>query len=651
MCGIAGFVTRQGWAEEELRAIVGRMADQLVHRGPDDSGTWADPSWGVALGSRRLAIQDLSPAGHQPMASPCGRYVMVFNGEVYNFRSLREELEPQGFRFRGHSDTEVMLAAISEWGLEAAVKRFIGMFAFALWDRQECTLSLVRDRLGIKPLYYGWAGKTFLFGSELKALRIHPDFACEVDRDALALLLALNYIPHPYSIYKAIHKLGPGCLLRLRLSESQSFSPPAISAYWSAQQVAESGAANRVVKSEEDAATQLDALLREAVRLRMIADVPLGAFLSGGIDSSTVVALMQAQSNRPVKTFTIGFREAGYDEAPQAKAVAGHLGTDHTELYVTPAESLAVIPKLPHLFDEPFSDSSQIPTYLVSALARRHVTVSMSGDGGDELFGGYTRYLLVHRLWRSLGWLPRFSRRALAGLITSLRPSTYDRYFSWLGPWLNGIGRPGPVGDKLYKLAGVLPAESPEALYCHFITHWKRPAELVVGVSHAPNHGKAEACPRLPDFYERMMFLDLVTYLPDDILTKVDRASMGVSLEARVPLLDHRIVEFAARLPLSMKIRQGQGKWLLRQVLRRYLPAELVRPDKMGFGVPLDDWLRGPLKEWAEALLDEHRLRQEGFFRPEPVRALWTELLAGLPYRAEYLWDVLMFQAWYETWG
>lgn len=650
---------------------VGRMNDQLVHRGPDDAGVWVDAAAGIALASRRLAIVDLSPAGHQPMLSASGRYVIAYNGEVYNFGELRQELEPKGTSFRGHSDTEVMLAAVEEWGLEKAVRQFVGMFAFALWDRQERTLHLVRDRLGIKPLYYGWAGKTLLFGSELKALRAHPGFRAEVDRDALALYLRYNYVPQPYSIYQGIRKLPPGCRLTVRASDFEPGSLPAPAPYWSARDAAERGAQEPFEGSEHEGVEQLDQLLRDAVRLRMIADVPLGAFLSGGIDSSTVVALMQAQCSRPVKTFTIGFREDRFNEAEHAKAVAAYLGTEHTELYVTPAEAQAVISKLPGLYDEPFADSSQIPTYLVSALARRHVTVSLSGDGGDELFGGYNWYVLGKTAWARLRWMPLIMRRGVARGIKFWEPETYDRHARWLAHWLNRYGRPGSVGEKMHKIAALLPSSNPEEIYRFLISHWKQPESAVIGsreVSTLLTDRSQWA--RLPDFAARMMFFDLAAYLPDDILTKVDRASMGVSLEARVPLLDHRVVEFAARLPLAWKIRPterkgglinpplrgaagsgGQGKWLLRQVLYRYVPRELVERPKMGFGVPIAEWLRGPLRDWAEDLLSAERMKREGFLHPAPVRRLWDEHLAGRGGGDESLWALLTFQAWLASRG
>lgn len=645
MCGITGFfgsVRRK--KADELSITVARMAATLHHRGPDDGGVWVDAETGIALGHRRLSIVDLSPEGHQPMLSAGGRYVIVYNGEVYNFMDLRRRLESQGCRFRGHSDTEVMLAAIEQWGLEEAVRRFVGMFAFALWDRKEHVLHLVRDRLGIKPLYYGWMGKTLLFGSELKALRAHPDFEGRIDRNALALFLRHNYIPAPYCIYQGIYKLPPGCMLSIN-----GYSTPMPVPYWSAREVVQRGSADHFDGSEDEAADQLEILLTEAVRLRMVADVPLGAFLSGGVDSSTVVALMQAQSQRPVETFTIGFYEDEYNEAEDAKAVARHLGTDHTELYVTPEEAMAVIPRLPVLYDEPFADSSQIPTFLVSQLARRHVTVSLSGDGGDELFAGYNRYFWCRSIWRKIGWMPGTLKKAAAGGLKALTPQSWEFLFKRLGPVLPERVKQRNPGDKLHKLAEVLVADRPEVMYLNLASHWKDPASLVPGaIEPATALNDPGQWADLHDFTGRMMYLDLVTYLPDDILTKVDRASMGVSLEARVPLLDHRVVEFAWRLPLAMKIRNGQGKWLLRRVLYRYVPHELIERPKMGFGVPIDRWLRGPLKEWANDLLDAGRLKREGFLNPDPITRIWREHLNGERNWQYYLWDILMFQAWHN---
>ncbi|PYU93128.1 MAG: asparagine synthase (glutamine-hydrolyzing) [Acidobacteria bacterium] len=650
MCGITGLLTPSA-SGEDLETAVRRMASALVHRGPDDEGAWVDPEVGIALGFRRLAILDLSTAGHQPMVSACGRHVIVFNGEVYNFAELRHELEPKGHCFRGHSDTEVMLAAIGQWGLQEAVKKFVGMFAFALWDRQERILHLVVDRVGIKPLYYGWARRSFLFGSELKALRAHPGFAAEINRGALSLQMRYSYIPQPHSIYRGTYKLRPGTMLSVKADSVPCSGPGSPVSYWSAREAAERGAAHPFRASEQEAADRLEELLREAVRLRLVSDVPLGAFLSGGIDSSTVVALMQALSSRPVKTFTVGFHETNYNEAVHAQAVAAHLGTDHTELYVTPEEARAVIPKLPAIYDEPFSDSSQIPTYLISQLARQQVTVSLSGDGGDELFAGYNRYFLGKKLWR---WVSRMSapvRNASAWFLRQVGSDRWDRVFGRAARSLPLPLRERLAGEKVQRLADMLAVRDPRTLYPGLVSHWRKACELVVGATELPVLlDDLSQYPELPDFARVMMFLDLVTYLPDDILVKVDRASMAVSLEARVPILDHRVVEFALSLPASMHIRNGQGKYLLRKVLDRYVPRRLIERPKMGFGVPIDAWLRGPLREWAEDLLGEDRLRREGFFRPQPIRSLWARHLSGRSSYHYYLWDVLSFQAWRACW-
>lgn len=647
MCGITGFIDLScQLTNPELMSIVTRMSDQIRHRGPDDVGTWADAETGVALGFRRLAILDLSPTGHQPMLSTDGRYVIIYNGEIYNFSELRNELGKLGHSFRGTSDTEVMLAAFTQWGIESAVKRFNGMFAFAVWDRPERQLTLGRDRLGIKPLFYGWVDNTFMFGSELKTLRANPTFRAEINRDALALYLRYNCIPAPYTIYQGIAKLPPGSLLKVDIQAGAVTSQPEV--YWSAREIAERGTAEPFKGDEKEATAELDRLLRESVRLRMIADVPLGAFLSGGVDSSTIVAMMQMQSNIPVRTFSIGFNEADYNEAQYAKTVARHLGTDHTELYVTPKETIDVIPRLPTLYDEPFSDSSQIPTFLVSQLARRHVTVSLSGDGGDELFGGYNRYYWSNVIWRSIGWLPKWGRQSTAWGMSLLSPEnwqTLSKRLNWLIP---KNSRYPQIADKIQKLGEIIGVKTPQAMYQGFVSHWKDPAAVVIDAKEPLNMLTDQSrWAILPDFLRWMMFMDLVSYLPDDILVKVDRASMGVSLETRVPFLDdHQVVEFAWQIPTAMKIHKRQSKWLLRQVLYQYVPREMIERPKMGFGVPIDHWLRGPLREWAEALLDENRLRREGYFNAKPIRDKWSEHLEGLHNWQYYLWDILMFQAW-----
>lgn len=641
MCGITGF-----WGSDAPdAAIVERMARTIAARGPDDAGVWCDDPAGLALGHRRLSILDLSPAGHQPMVSPCGRYVLAFNGEIYNHRDLRSELERAGgaFDWRGHSDTETLLAGLRHWGIQRMLEQVNGMFAFALWDASDRTLFLARDRMGEKPLYYGRSGDTFLFGSELKALAVHPDWQGEVNRDALALYMRHNYVPAPWSIYKGIAKLPPAHFVAIT-DAGRGVAAPVC--YWDLAQVAEQGAGSAAAEPEA-LADELDALLRDAIGRRMAADVPLGAFLSGGYDSTTVAALMQAQSERPVKTFSIGFHEAGYDEAKHAKAVAAHLGTDHSELYVTPAEAMAVIPKLPTIYDEPFSDSSQIPTYLVSQLARRDVTVSLSGDGGDELFCGYNRYVLGYRVWQKLRFLPLVARRFLAAILNRAPGHTLDA----LQRQLPKRFQVPNLADRLPKLAEVLAHRDGQSFYRTLVSHAKNPDQLVLGATE-PNTilNRPDRLPALPGLREQMMYLDMMTYLPDDILTKVDRASMAVSLEARVPLLDHRLVEFAWRVPTSLKYRNGSGKWLLRQVLYRYVPRELMDRPKMGFGVPIEHWLRGPLRDWAEELLAEKRLREEGYFDPAPIRRMLQEHVAGKRRWHYHLWDVLMFQAWlYET--
>lgn len=614
------------------------MSGALSHRGPDDSGVFYESGAGAGLAFRRLAIIDLSAEGHQPMTSSSGRYVMVFNGEVYNFEELRAELGI--LPWRGHSDTEVMLEAIERWGLEAAVKRFVGMFAIALWDRAESKLRLVRDRIGIKPLYYGYVDGSFVFGSELKAIRAFPGFQGRVDRDSLAAYMRCAYVPAPYSIYEGISQLTPGVLLTL----DSAAGPPVLTAFWSALEVAQEGLKSPVQGSDEEIIEQLHQKLSDAVRLRMIADVPLGAFLSGGIDSSLVVALMQAQSARPVKTFTIGFHEGAYNEAAHAAKVAGRLGTDHSELFVTPQDALDVVPLLPSMYDEPFADSSQIPTYLVSKFARRKVTVALSGDGGDELFCGYPRFTFVDTLWKILKKIPAPAAKGMAKLAHSFSPAAINRALGWL-PLPEKL-RNSP-GHKLHRLADHLVDRDRAEIYLRAISMWPDPSSVVPG---SREHdvvrsaiGKFSVMPASP---EMAMLTDLTNYLPDDILAKVDRASMAVSLEARVPLLDHRIVEFAWRLPLKYKLRRGKTKWALRQVLYRYVPAELVERPKMGFSMPVDLWLRGPLRGWAEDLLSAESLGRHGFFAVQQVREKWEEHVSGSRNWQHLLWPVLMFQAW-----
>lgn len=644
MCGLVGFLG--GHADNgSAGALLRSMTDKLYHRGPDDGGYWLDSDHRIGFGHRRLSILDLSPAGHQPMVSTDGRFVIVFNGEIYNHNALRKELQDSFTHYldlwRGHSDTETLLAAIEAWGLEATLKKSIGMFAIALWDRQTCTLTLARDRVGEKPLYYGWQGvgaeRVFLFGSELKALKTHPSCSTDIDRSALCLLLRHNYIPAPYSIYQGIAKLEPGSMLSVSLMQPE----PRIWKYWDMIAVAQAGVDIPFAGSASEAIDALESLLTDAVRKQMEADVPLGAFLSGGVDSSTVVALMQAQSSRPIKTFTIGFYEDSYNEAVYAKAVAQHIGTEHTDLYVTSKQAMDVIPNLQNLYCEPFADSSQIPTFLVSQLARQHVAVSLTGDGGDELFCGYNRYPITTNLWKKLSIIPRKFRRHAARGIASVSPQTWDRYTGFL-PWAR-------VGDKLHKGASIMASESAGELYLGMISSWADPAKVVVGSTEPATILTANSFSDLGfSNMQYMMTLDTITYLPDDILVKVDRAAMSNSLETRVPFLDHRVVEFAWQLPMECKFRERQEKWALRQVLNRYLPRELTDRPKMGFGIPICNWLRGPLRNWAEDLLSEQRLRDEGFFYPEPIRQKWLEHLSGHRNWSSQLWSVLMFQTWLD---
>jgi asparagine synthase (glutamine-hydrolysing) len=644
MCGIAGFVDSvAATSRDDLLRIVSRMSGRLIHRGPDDGGAWGDAAVGVALGHRRLAVIDLSAEGRQPMQSADGRHIIVFNGEIYNFAELRRQLEASGHRFRGTSDTEVLLAGIGHWGLDQTLTKSVGMFALALWDRAERALSLARDRMGEKPLYYGWQNGVFLFGSDLSALRVHPSCDGEIDRDATALLMRYGYVPAPFSIYRGLRKLEAGTRLTLNQRQLAAREPVEAEPYWSLAECVAAGRDTPFDGTDAEAIDALDTALRESVRLQMVADVPLGAFLSGGVDSSTVVALMQAQSTRPVKTFSIGFHEPEYNEAPHAAAVARHLQTDHTELYVSAGEAMTVIPSLADIYSEPFADPSQIPTCLVSRLARRQVTVSLSGDGGDELFCGYERYDRAALLWAQLSRMPRIARAGVGALILAMPRPLLDLAARVYHP--TGTD----VVPTDWEPIGRLLRQSDRALYQFVASTWREPRALVLGGGE-PAHAFTddEAWDGLPDFHRRMMYVDGVAYLPDDILVKVDRAAMAVSLETRVPLLDHRVVELAWRLPTSLHRRDGRGKWPLRQILERYVPRPLVERPKMGFGVPVGSWLRGPLRDWAEALLAPSRLAHEGYLAPSLVRMKWSEHLSGTADHQYPLWNVLMFQSWLE---
>lgn len=646
MCGIVGFLDEK-ISLDKRRELLQMMSHALEHRGPDDAGVWMEPESGVGLAHRRLSIVDLSHEGHQPMFSTSKRFCIVFNGEIYNFLALREELEKLGRCFHSHSDTEVLLEAIDQWGLEKTVQKLNGMFAFALWDRETKCLHLVRDRMGEKPLYYGWAGKVFLFGSELKALRLHPAFKAEMDPTALGYYLQYSYVPSPWSIYRDIYKLPPASILTI---PSKFLEKPKPIEYWSAEEVAQKGIQDPFCGSFNEATAQLEFLLKDATKLRMIADVPLGALLSGGVDSSCIVALMQSLSDRPIKTFSIGFQEQGFNEARYAKAVAQHLKTEHMELYVTPDQARAVIPQLPTLYDEPFADSSQIPTFLISKLTRHYVTVGLSGDGGDELFGGYNRYFMGPAIWKKIAWLPRSLRKGIAGALKLPTPHQWNQLTNLFYPFLKQYGEKGSFADKFDKLSGILDSPDTDALYQKLVSTGPQSEEILrAGNDYSYFSDKSDRV-AFPDFIRKMMFLDQVCYLPDDILTKVDRASMGVSLEVRIPLLDHRVVEFAWRVPLLMKIQNGENKRLLRQILYQYVPKSLIERPKMGFAVPIDSWLRGPLRDWAEALLDEKKLKQEGLFRSEVIRKKWTEHLSGKRNWQSFLWNVLMFESWFKKW-
>jgi asparagine synthase (glutamine-hydrolysing) len=644
MCGIAGIVSA-GRIDPQL---LQRMGDVIVHRGPDDGGSWIDTDAGIGFAHRRLSILDLSPQGHQPMHSADGRFVLNYNGEVYNHAEIRAELEGAGLApeggWRGHSDTETMVQAIAAWGLEEAVGRFVGMFAFALWDRKERRLSLVRDRFGEKPLYYGWAGKDFVFGSELKSLRLHPRFEGEIDRDALGLYAARAYVPAPRSIYRRVFKLAPASILSLNAEEAlrRSDAPLQAKAYWSYRDVVRRGLAD-AIDSETDALDALDRVLSQAVTGQSVADVPVGAFLSGGIDSSTICALYQRHSSNKIQTFSIGFEEARFNEADYAREVARHLGTVHSEHVVTVREAREVIPQLPAIYDEPFADSSQIPTFLVSRFARGEVKVALTGDGGDELFAGYNRHFQAPRLWARLRTVPR-PLRAAAGASLGLLP---QRLWQQAAAMLPARHRHlGGKAGKALRLAGN--ADSFDDVYAAFLDEWSGEPPPVLGHEGEGAALDLDLGEAAPDAI-RIMYCDAVSYLPDDILCKVDRASMAVSLETRVPFLDHRVAELAARIPLAMKVRDGNGKHILRQLLYRHVPRQLFDRPKAGFAIPVGDWIRGPLRDWAESLLDPRRLANEGWFDAKAVGRRWDDHAGGRRDSTHAIWAILMFQAWLEA--
>ncbi|MEG3637883.1 asparagine synthase (glutamine-hydrolyzing) [Magnetococcus sp. PR-3] len=648
MCGISGFINLdRDQSPHALEQTISAMSQTLHHRGPDSAGLWVDAQQGIALGHQRLAIQDLSPSGHQPMHDNSQRYTLVFNGEIYNFNDLKQDLDPHPWR--GHSDTEVLLAALTKWGIDQTLQRTVGMFALALWDRHTQTLILARDRMGEKPLYYGWQGRTLLFGSELKPLQKHPQWQGVMDRHALTLYLRHNAIPAPHSIYQGIFKLQPGCYCTFSLQGSQTPCDGKIHTYWSMHQQVQHALQNPFQGDAHEAEKLLADQLHSTVRQQMIADVPLGAFLSGGIDSSLIAAVMQAESSKPIHTFTIGFQEADHDESPYAQAIAQHLGTQHTTLQVTHSDALDMVSTLPTTYDEPFSDSSQLPTLLLAKLTRQHVTVALSGDGGDELFGGYDRYGECMKLWKLINHVPGSMRGIASKMGKAMPPGMWSALLRPASPWLPKKAQGNP-GDIVHKVLDLFASPSQAQLYRHMVSHWDRPETLVLG-SEEPHsamlhHWQTLTAADAP--IHKMMYVDSLGYLPDDILVKVDRAAMAASLETRVPLLDHRMVELAWTLPLALKRSGEQGKQPLRGLLTRYMPERLFERPKMGFGIPLEQWLRGPLKTWAADLLAPERLQQQGLLNPVPIQQAWQAHQSGQQNLHYPLWDILMLQAWLE---
>ncbi len=648
MCGLTGFWDAHGnLSKDELINHVKKMSNQIIERGPDSYGIWCDENSGLALGHRRLSIVELSNAGHQPMISSSGRLVISYNGEIYNTLELRKELEKlnNGLKFKGHSDTEVILEACEFWGVEKACKNLNGMFAFSLWDREQKKLYLARDRLGIKPLYCGYSQGVLFFGSQPKSFIPHPKWRPEIDFQALTNYFRFSYIPAPLSIFKGIHKLIPGTILSFDNKGNRDEVY-----YWSLEKTALDGLNFRTLtekQSENILIDELEMLLKDTIQRHMVSDVPLGAFLSGGIDSSTVVALMQLQSSTPIKTFSIGYMENDYNEARHAAKVAKHLGTNHNELYLDFKLAQEIIPTIPNYYDEPFADPSQIPTFLVSKLAKEHVTVSLSGDGGDELFIGYDRYFMSQNLWNKVGFLPVALKRLAMSGILKIPPTLWNKIYNLTSTKVNIQN----FGERLHKLARSLKVSSSEQFYRMLVSKWELPEALLLSGTEPQRYPwNGNELKSMDQFIERMQYIDTLTYLPDDILTKLDRASMAVSLEARVPFLDHRIVEFAWKIPLEMKYRQGQGKWLLKQILYKYVPKELIDRPKMGFDIPLDHWLRSPMRDWAESLLNINRLKSDGILNPEPILKKWQEHLSGKKNWHYPIWGILMFQAWREHW-
>ena len=646
MCGVAGFLMdSKSSSSVNFDLITKKMTDSIKHRGPNDSGCWNNPSEGIALGHRRLSILDLSDAGHQPMESSNGRYVIAFNGEIYNHLQIRSDIEKnnENISWRGHSDTETILSAFETFGIQKSLEKFVGMFAFSLWDKKNKTLTLARDRLGEKPMYYGWQnianGRVFLFGSELKALKSFPDIDLRVDRGSLSLFLKHAYVPNPYSIYENIFSLEPGQFLQVSLLNKMTKTVN----YWEASEIIKKGSSKEYKGTPKEAVKDLKNLLRHTIKSQMISDVPLGAFLSGGIDSSTVVSIMQEQADIPVKTFTIGFNEKGFDEAKYAKSIANHLGTDHTELYINANDAMKVIPDMHSIYCEPFADSTQIPNFIVSKLANNDVTVALSGDGGDELFGGYSRYNHIDNIWKKINYFPLSTRNLISKILTYplQEKSIYSKYKS---KTLTNLSK------RIISGTNLINSETIDKLYSHVITQIPFSEDVVHG-GYLKETKLDDLKPNFGDIsnIEKMMATDTINYLPDDILTKVDRAAMRTSLETRVPFLDHNIVEFAWRLPISYKVKEGESKWPLQKILKDFLPESLTKREKMGFSVPIHEWIRGPLSEWCEELLNKDRLKSEGFFDEEIVCNKWKEHLFGKKNNITFLWPILMFQSWLEN--
>ncbi len=649
MCGFAGVVIDKSTAKLS-QSIIEKMGDSISHRGPDSSGVWLDAEIGIAMVHRRLSILDLSPSGHQPMQSSSGRFTLVFNGEIYNHLSIRSQIS-DAYQWRGHSDTETILAGFEIWGIKNTIQKSTGMFSLAVWDAKEKSLSLFRDRIGEKPLYYGWQNGSFLFGSELKSLIVHPSFQHEIDRNSLSLFMRYGYVPSPASIYKGIQKLAPASFIEL-FPYSNSFrneETPVPAEYWSLAEVVSDGQKRSDLMNSIEIQEKLDFLLREVIDQQMVADVPVGAFLSGGIDSSTIVAIMQTLSRKKIKTFSVGIEAEGYNEAPYAKEIAEFLGTDHTELFFSDKEARNIIPDLPGIYDEPFSDPSQIPTFYLSQVSRKDVAVSLSGDAGDELFAGYNRYFLgdlIHKINRNL---PRPLMKALTSAVYRISPQIWDTCFSPIKSFLPTNISTRPIGDRLHKLAKIFQQSDFMSTYVAMMSHWQDPSKIVINGSDSINQSSLRnLSSNCDDLFHKMMAFDTVTYLPDDILVKVDRAAMSCSLETRLPFLNHHLVEFAWQIPLSMKIKNGKGKSVLRNVLYKYIPQELFDRPKTGFGLPIHSWLRGPLREWAESLLNESRLKNQGYLETAPITEKWQQHLSGHRNWHLQLWNVLIFQSWFE---